>query len=97
MTQEGSPAEVAFSVVYHEGRGTVNGTWNPGRRGVATGTALDLSASLSCELEVLRLRASRSPEECCAAVWWSCVRKSVALLRDHQGRRAISEQESCVL
>ena len=49
VSQEGSAAEVAFSVVYHEGRGTVNGTWNPGRRGVATGDTLH-SATLLLSL-----------------------------------------------
>ena len=46
VSQEGSAAEVAFSVVYHEGRGTVNGTWNPGRRGVATGDTLSFATVL---------------------------------------------------
>ena len=41
-----SRAQIAFSVVHHEGKGALSSGWNPGRYGVATGYLQQLHRQL---------------------------------------------------
>ena len=46
-----SRAQIAFSVVHHEGKGALSSGWHPGRYGVATGHLQHLHRQLHAQLD----------------------------------------------